>query len=115
MSTVLRDERGKAYGLHGVFQIRFILRRNSDDMDLRERLLDVLRGLNAIFARHFHVHNNDVRRESKGQVNGFVPVCGLTHDRQALVAEKKAADGLSKGNKIVDDENAKQFLDARCS
>jgi hypothetical protein len=32
-----------------------------------------------------------------------------------LVAEKKAADGLSKGNKIVDDENAKQFLDARCS
>ena len=81
MSTVLRDERGKADGLHGVFQIRFVLRRNPDDMDLREGLLDVLRGLDAILAGHFHIHNNDVRCESKSQVNGFVTVCGITYDR----------------------------------
>jgi hypothetical protein len=67
MSTVLRDERRKADGLHGVFQIRFILRRNPDDMDLREGLLDVLRGLDAIFAGHFHIHNNDVGASRKAR------------------------------------------------
>src|SRR5690349_18075571 len=83
-------------------------------MDLRESSFDVLRGLHSAFPRHFHIHNNDVRSEPKGQLNGFIPVCGLPNDDERFIAYQKAAEGFAKRTKIVDDENAKAFVDMRC-
>jgi hypothetical protein len=70
--------------------------------------------LDSTYPRHFHIHNNDVRSESKGQLNGCLPVCGLTDDHQGFVVLKKPAEGLPKGSKIIDQKNAKRFTDARC-
>ena len=42
-------------------------------------------GLDPIDPRHFHIHDNDVRSESKGHLNGGLPVSCLTDDGQCCV------------------------------
>ena len=80
MGAVFGDEGGGAGGFHGGFEIRVVLTRDSNHMDIRKRLFDSLSGLDSIHSRHFHIHNDDVRNEANGHFNGFVSVCGLTND-----------------------------------
>jgi hypothetical protein len=49
-----------------------------------------------------------MRSESKSHLNGGLPVCGLPDDCHGFVGQKKAAESLPKGNKIIDHENAKR-------
>lgn len=49
-------------------------------MDLWQSTFDSLSCLDSTFAGHFHIHYDDVRSESKSQLNGFVPIGGLTND-----------------------------------
>lgn len=63
MGAVFGDEGGGAGGFHGGFEIRVVLSRDSNDMDIRKRLFDSLSGLDSIRSRHFHIHNDAERGE----------------------------------------------------
>ncbi len=80
MGAVFGDEGGRAGGCHGGFEIRVVLSRDSNHMDIWKRLFDPLSGLDSIRSRHFHIHDDDVRNEANGHFNGFISVCGLTDD-----------------------------------
>jgi hypothetical protein len=36
--------------------------------------------LDSTNSRHFHIYNDDVRSKSKGQLNGYLSVCGGLSD-----------------------------------
>lgn len=75
---------------------------------------DSTRGLDPTHPPHDHIHNNDLRSESKGHLNGYNSICGLPTMVNDLSSKKKAVEGLPKGGEIIDHVNVKRFLDARC-
>ena len=85
MGVVLSDEVCRSSGFHGFLYERVILRGDSNDVYAWKKTLDSPSCLDSTYPRHFHVHNNDVRSASKGQLNGCLPVCGLTDDYHGFV------------------------------
>lgn len=77
MGAVFGEEYGRSDGSHGCLQKCILVRRDGDDMYARIRVLDASCCFNTIHARHFHIHNDDLRRESIGHLNGRLSVCGL--------------------------------------
>ena len=81
MGTVLHEEVTRSDGFHRFFYESVILRGDSNDVDAWKKPFDPTSCLHPTYPGHFHIHDNDVRKESKGHLNGCLPVCGLTDDR----------------------------------
>jgi hypothetical protein len=55
-----------------------------------------------------YIHDNDLRKELKGHLNSCLSVHGRTDNGYVFVILKETTEGLPKGGKVVDHENAKQ-------
>ena len=78
MGTVLRDKVGGSGSFHGFFYDRVILRGDSNDVYSWEKTFDPPSGLDSTDPGHCHIHDNDLRKELKGHLNGCLPVHGRT-------------------------------------
>lgn len=108
MGTVLRDKVRGSGSFHGFFYGSVILRGDSNDVYVWKKTFDPPSGLDSTDPGHFHIHNNDLRKELKGHLNSCLSVHGRTDNGQAFVILKETTEGLPKGRKVIDHENAKQ-------
>jgi hypothetical protein len=73
-----------------------------------KKTFDPPSGLDSTDPGHFYIHDNDLRKELKGHLNSSLSVHGRTDNGQVFVILKETTEGLPKGGKVVDHENAKQ-------
>ena len=73
-------------------------------------LSDPLRSFIAIHPRHFHVHENEIRRFRHERLDGFRPT--LRSDIRMAHLHNKAADDVASLPAIINDENFVLFRHA---
>jgi hypothetical protein len=82
--------------------------RECDDPRGRVVRQDLARGLDAVAARHHHVHQHDVGRELRELADGFVAVCGRAGDLDAGQPVEQRHQRLAVALVVVGDEHAQR-------
>ena len=84
--------------------------REHDNLDGRQLLANQSGSLDPVHHRHLDVHDDQVRHEQAGLLDGVQTVLGLPHDRHVILAVYQRRDGSTKERLIVNQQDADRYV-----
>ncbi len=83
-----------------------VVHAQDEDLDRGVALLDVARRLEAVHARHDHVHEHDVGTQGLDLLEGLTSVAGLADDDDLALVGEQRAHALAKDRVVVNQQDA---------
>ena len=83
-----------------------ILQGKPNHVNFWEDSLNASGGFHTIYARHLHVHHDDLRNEMKCHLDSGVPIGNFPYDFEGLELAEIFAKGLPEGWKIICHDNS---------
>ena len=99
--------------LDGIEEVLVLLRdREHDDLHVGEDLLDPMGGLHAGHPRHVDVHQDEVRHQLLGLLQGLVAIVRLSHHLKVPSPTQEPGHSGAEQGMVIDQENPYRFHEA---
>ena len=106
MGAFFCDEGRTPCRCHGFPCDSVILRGKPNHVNFWEDLLNASGGFHTTYARHLHIHHDDLRNEIECHLDRGVPIGSFPYDFESRELAEQFAKGFPKGWKIICHDNS---------